>query len=538
MAVDEGRKPDDPQEPADDVAVGGDPRLQPSRRIIAIGSGKGGAGKSLVAANVGIYLAQVGKRVLLVDADLGGANLHTFLGIDRPPMASGGDPHGVESGRLGHTVVETAVPGLLLLSGAREPYGIANLARADRDSMMARVREAPADYVILDVGAGTAFNVLDFFLLADTGIVIVTPEPTSIENAYRFLRAAFVRATRKALGRNRNAKHIVSRIVDDLGGLPVPIDLREAVARELPSALPVVDRLRASFRPKLVINQARMRADLELGGAIQSVVRRRMGVHLDYLGHIEIDDVVWMTTRRKKPLIIESPGAKASKNIERIVRRILTLESRERGRTFDPPKAPHELNHYEILEIDAGTSDEEVRRAHKRMREIYGRDSLATYSLYSGDEMEAAQSRIEDAYDTLIDPSKRKPYDHSLFPEGLPGEPRRGAPASEEAATAPGGELELTSMTEFTGSFLRRLREARGLDLREVVQKTKIGIGYLRAIEEEDFAALPAPVYTRGFVFEFAKCLRVDPAQATKSFMLRYRKARLELGGEAAKPER
>src|SRR5204863_3878543 len=96
-----------------------DPR-RAARRIIAVGGGKGGAGKSLLAANLGIFLSTLGKRVVLLDADLGGANLHTFVGVERPRVTLG-DLFEKRVARVEDVVVETPIPGLGLVSGEGDP---------------------------------------------------------------------------------------------------------------------------------------------------------------------------------------------------------------------------------------------------------------------------------------------------------------------------------------------------------------------------------------------------------------------------------
>jgi len=91
----------------------------------------------------------------------------------------------------------------------------------------------------------------------------------------------------------------------------------------------------------------------------------------------------------------------------------------------------------------------------------------------------------------------------------------------------------ITPDTEFSGSLLRAVRESQGTSLSQISERTKVGTSYLRCIEEEEFKQLPAGVYVRGFVTEFAKCLRLDPEQVTQSYMRRY-KARMEPGEEGA----
>ena len=167
-------------------------RKSRSRRIIAVGGGKGGIGKSMVSANLGVALAQAGHKVLLVDADLGGANLHTCLGVG-PPESTLSDFLRRGKANLEEVMVATGVPGLSLIAGAQDSLDAANLKYAQKQKLLRTLLAQTADYLILDLGAGTSFNTLDFFLLADHGLLVVLPEPTSVENAYRFVKAAFFR---------------------------------------------------------------------------------------------------------------------------------------------------------------------------------------------------------------------------------------------------------------------------------------------------------------------------------------------------------
>ncbi len=163
-----------------------------ARKLVAVGGGKGGIGKSLVSANLGIALAQKGATVALIDADLGGANLHTCLGVPQPDISlSDFINHRVD--KLEGALVPTGVERLQLISGAQDMLDAANPKHGQKARLLRNMRSLDVDFVILDLGAGTAFNVLDFFLAADLGLCVLLPEPTSIENAYRFIKAAFFR---------------------------------------------------------------------------------------------------------------------------------------------------------------------------------------------------------------------------------------------------------------------------------------------------------------------------------------------------------
>jgi flagellar biosynthesis protein FlhG len=185
-----------PRLDSSDNAAGPRPAPAPQAlRTIAIGGGKGGIGKSLVAVTLGIELVRRGLRVVLVDCDLGGANLHSFLGMEYPrETLSDFVLRRVES--LSQLVITTPVPGLGLVSGARNAIQVANPMHQQKLRLLRAVAKLDADVAILDLGAGTHYNVVDFFLQAHHGILVIVPEPTSVENAYRFLKAAFLRRVR------------------------------------------------------------------------------------------------------------------------------------------------------------------------------------------------------------------------------------------------------------------------------------------------------------------------------------------------------
>ena len=509
------------------------------RRIVAFGGGKGGTGKSLLAANVAIFLATLGKRVVLLDADLDGANLHTFVGVERPRVTLG-DLFEQRVGSVEEVVVETAIPGLGLISGEGEPSWIGNQRPAHKHRLFAQVQKLDVDYLFVDLGAGAGRNTIDFFLLAEMGVLVVVPEPTSIENTYRFIKSAFLRRLRRAgLERAFVMTRDGGRAFE--GGIPAPFDL-VMVAREREPALAesLLAEIRA-FRPRIVINQARARSDLDLGSALCSAARRRLGITVDYLGHLEHDDSVWLAVRKRRPFLVEHPESLAAKGIERVARRLMALESLE-----PPPavvKAPSEQTHYEVLETDPAATDEEIRRAFRRVREVYGAESLVVCGLYDRERLHALHLQLDSSYDVLMDAAARKRYDQKLFPNGLP--PRRRPPPpvvglstivpvepDKEVATEPPVLPPLPEIgpeTAISGALLRQLRESRGIDLHMISERTKIGVSHLRSIENERFDVMPAPVYVRGFLVEYAKFLRIDVAHVLATYFERYRAARADL---------
>lgn len=485
------------------------PRTRP-RRVLVVSGAKGGVGKTVFAANLALYLATIGRQVVLVDADAGGANAHTCLGIDRPRGSATDGPLG--------PVVATPVPGLRLLRAGLDRPATGGSRTLRRARLLEGLRAMEAEYLVVDLGAGTVSSLIDVTLSCDLAIYVTLPEPTAIENTYRFIRGAFARRLRVAAPTREVRRALLERL-DALGGAPPPLNLlRDLESRGDPLAALVKEEM-AAFVPRIVLNQTRVRGDLELGDHLRSAVYRRFGLEVDYLGHIDYDDTVWSCVRTLRPLLVESPGTKASKSIEKIARRILALESKGRARQLRtvPPGS-----HHDLLEVDRGATDEEVRRAYKRAKEVFAADALCCYGLFDKQEIADLRVRLDEAYDVLLDPARRRPYELSVFP--LEVAPARGTDddrAQREPLPPP---PDINPDTDFTGTLLRAVRESQGLDLKDVSQTTKIGVPHLRALEDDDFGALPALVYVRGFVAEVAKLLHLDPQQVSRTYVRRYRR--------------
>lgn len=495
-------------------------------------------GKSIVASNLAVYLAQLGRSVVLVDADPVGAELHTLLGagdLDRPTSAGDGAEGDEEPDLAG---VKTAVPGLVLIPQTYRTGSTIPTRPGRKAHFIEAVRKLDVDYVVMDLGAGTGPATLDLYLGADIGLTVTTPEPPSVEAVYRFLRALFQRVVRRLLVSDRFRMRIAERAQAELGPLPAPHELTRALARYDAGLAKMASAELSRLRPRLVVNGTRLRTDTDLGVTMGEMSKRYLGVALDYVGYVEHDDAVWLSVRKCRPLLIDNPTSKSARNLERIARRTLALLTVEPSLVTDADASlSPEQTLYDVLGMHRGATDEELRRAYKRTRENYQPGSLALSSLLGSETLRREQARIDEAHDTLLDPSKRRAYDASTFSEQAAETPRKPAvdhQALEAERQMMRSELarEINAETEFTGRLLAKVREARGIELEEIAKATKISVAYLKAIEAEAFSELPAMVYTRGFVQELAKYLKLDAAQVTKTYLLRLRQWRAASGGE------
>ena len=294
-------------------------------RIVAVGGGKGGVGKTLVSTNLALALAERGQRVLLVDADLGGANAHTVLGI-APPLVTLSD---VVERKLSLSDVAVATPfaNLRFVSGALDDIAAANPNHSAKLRLLRQLSLVEADIVILDLGAGTSFNTLDFFLIAHTGILVVLPEPTSVENAYRFLKAAFFRrlaVVEKAFG----IKDLVDEARAQRNKLQIhtPADLLRAIEKRNPDVGRQVQVQMDRFVPRLVLNQARTDLsgdDAHIAHDMASACRRFLGIHLEVLAILPDDEAVRRAVRVRQPLRTVAPDSAIKKSLDKLAESVL-----------------------------------------------------------------------------------------------------------------------------------------------------------------------------------------------------------------------
>jgi flagellar biosynthesis protein FlhG len=297
------------------------------RQIWSVGGGKGGIGKSLLAASIGWQLARMGKRVVLVDADLGGANLHTCLGLP----ASGRTLADFIQRRVASiedVLVDVGPPGLSLISGASDLLSAANLKHAQKVRVMKHVRALDVDVVLIDLGAGTTFNILDFFLMSDVALLAVVPEPTSIENGYRFIKSALYRGLH-AVAPDETVRTLVDCALDPRNeeGIKTPLDLLARVEAIDPEAALLLRREVASFQPRFVVNDVRDVSDVGIGHQLVAACARHLGLRASYAGFVHHDDAVWQAVRRRRLFMADAPTSRAAEEIRQLTRGLVKGET-------------------------------------------------------------------------------------------------------------------------------------------------------------------------------------------------------------------
>lgn len=277
--------------------------------IVTVASGKGGVGKSVVASNLGLLLAREGQRVVLVDLDIGKANLHTRFGMFEP-MLSLTDFLSRKVGSL-KDIAQTVGwgTGLRLIPGTGDTLASAKFSHPQQQRLVRHLRHIDADILILDCASGTSFQALDFFLLGDHQIVVANPDPTSVIELYRFLKLAAIRKVMKSFMGDECDQVHSSLMEQEFESLQQVVDASNAFDPLNP--LKAEDVLR-EFQPLFVLNRMTAQTKLSIG-YLQEVIAKFIGSELVALGEIPQNDAVEQSIRLFQPVVDFAPKSSAAK---------------------------------------------------------------------------------------------------------------------------------------------------------------------------------------------------------------------------------
>ena len=260
-------------------AAGGKAVRRTATRIIAVSSGKGGVGKTNIAINLALAYAELGKRVVVMDADLGLANVNVVLGvIPRYNLY-----HLIRKQKTLSEIVVDTTYGIQIIAGASGFSKIANLSEEERRTFIAELAAlANADVIVIDCAAGVSSNVISFIAAADDAIIVTTPEPTAITDAYG----------------------IIKIIATEIESLDIGLKL-------------VVNRVHSVVEGRRVAER------------VITIAGQFLNLKVDYLGFVYEDPVVHAAVVRQKPFLVMDPRSKAAACIRHLVGRLENVDYRD-----------------------------------------------------------------------------------------------------------------------------------------------------------------------------------------------------------------
>jgi flagellar biosynthesis protein FlhG len=507
--------------------------------ILSFAAPTGGLGTTLLATNLGIQLAKKGRSVLVADLALTEATCHLALGMLRPERHLG-MYLGKEVANLKDAIVQTSVNNLSLLAGCPDSADVANIAYLSKQKLISDLKDQRYDYVLVDAGSGTGADTLDFFLAAQHAIAVVQTTSVGLEPFYRFFRAFLHRLLMEGL--NKKRYQALAPGLDPRSPLTGLWDMPETREEDLAAVERAIEARRFAFVQTGLTSEK----DQRMGHQLEALLRRNFLCPVRFLGGIDWDAQAAAAHRAFEPIAKAYPMCAFSLAVERLANLFLKEErepSPAQGHL--DPRPVGEMDAYELLELPYSASVKDIQVAYGRLLEPYLETSPLTLALYTKDEREAIRDRLEDAYKLLINTGLRQRYDDDLIAKGRMAAEERveeyGEPATEStgSGTVTGGhagedapqrsarniEAVLEEIQQFDGKALRRVREARGISVAEIVSETNIRTWYIECIEAERFDALPALIYLKGFLKQIAVYLGLDPHRVLADYIARYHAA-------------
>jgi flagellar biosynthesis protein FlhG len=298
--------------------------------FIPVASGKGGTGKTVFSSNLGVTLAGLGKTVILIDLDLGGSNLHTVLGIKNTLPGIGNliykKEHNLES-----ILVQTEYGRLHFIPGDALLPGTANMEYSAKKKLIKGIKNLVADYVIMDLGSGTSFNTVDFFLLSPDGFIVTTPEITSVLNAYSFIKTALYRLLYLSFpAKSEERKIITDFITQQIEGAKTSFNsLIYLLSRVSPESGAITREQMRSFMPRVVINMAKTQNDVAVGTKLNDIVNQNLGIKTEYASYIGYQAEASKAIAQRKPLVLLYPDTQYARTMTNVSHKII-------ARTLNP----------------------------------------------------------------------------------------------------------------------------------------------------------------------------------------------------------
>ncbi len=302
--------------------------------VIAVGGGKGGVGKSTFSANLGVSMAARGKSVLVIDADLGAANLHTILGV-RYPEKTLDDFLSNRHTDLESTLVDTAFANLRLLSSASDVLSLASPSYPERQRLFRAIQKLNVDVIIFDIAAGSQQRATDFFSLAPIGIILVEPVPTSLENAFSFLKNLLVRGLLRRFYHDKEITSFIQNTVDPRSSEKILhfSDLLLKLEEKSPAKVGAYRQLFLEGVCKMfvVVNSVKNQSQIQVAEKFCRIIKRYLALNIEVLGVLPYETAMDDSVINRTPFVAKYPQSPYAKGVADIIARINAIKPPSEG---------------------------------------------------------------------------------------------------------------------------------------------------------------------------------------------------------------
>lgn len=297
--------------------------------IIPIASGKGGVGKTILTANLGLTLSRMKKVTVIVDLDLGGSNLHTCLGIKNSYMGLGGYITNRQGNKLESYLVKTPYDRLFLIPGDSLIPGSTNVNHFTKVKLMKELKNIEADYVLLDLGAGTTNLTTDFFLMSHSNIIVTIPEITAILNAYSFLKNAIYRLLILSFPKfSKERKYVTDTLTQKIEGSELNfIKLIEGIKSISTDSYKKAISTINMFIPKIIINKGKNVQSVKIASNLKKISKENLNIDIEYIGYVPEFPEVSLSILQRKPALLMLEGTEFEQALTDMVKHIYNFSN-------------------------------------------------------------------------------------------------------------------------------------------------------------------------------------------------------------------
>ena len=506
-------------------------------KLIAAFSPKGGAGTSLIIANLSIYLAQKGKKVLLIDAAPNGGTLHTYLNL---PTIAVSDEVAEHFSVL--PLISTDYQNLSFFSNLLH-QGTKVSELLVRWQM--EIRQGQFDFVFIDMGSVINSDLMEVIGIADYSLMFISPDFISFEKSNYFFRELVNYRLRNVelkydiLLETQNIRRAKKDYLFTFRNLLV------LLSQAIPKNSNQIANIESDLKIGIVYNGMKNSADKELTSLYQFIISSSFGVETDCIAEIAYSDLVPTSIAAMKPVVTLEKNAEFIDVLDNLASTLSAYLFQQSSMKKKLKIAP--FNYYEWFGLDRGCTSLDIKNQYEKLKKLYVVDNPMLRDIYSDSDLFILNSLIDTIFKELNDSEIRREYDMDIeshivsletsFPDiFMIGEVikkyNRGKKReilvkkdvfgrSAEKNVSSQAESDFVDANEIfrkyselpvTGDLLRKIREEVGISYELIISRTKISNGVLYAIENDMYQQLPADLYVKNFVQQYCRTLKLNAA--------------------------
>ena len=516
-------------------------------KVVVTFSPKGGAGTSVITANLAIYLAQKGKKVLLMDASLNGGTLHTYLNLPSYAVSEEVSEH--------FSILPLITSDYQNLSFFSNLKGAGGFLKVSDHLVrwQTELRQSQFDFVLIDMGSRMDSDLFDTIGMVDYSIMFMSSDHVSIEKSNYFFKSLADHRLK-----NVELKYDLSYTVQNIKRMKKELlftfrNLLLLTSAVSPKNASQIAEVVNNVKIGIVYNAVRSSSEKEFASLYQLIIRNSCGIEADLIGELSYSEVITTSITTMRPVVtLEKNGEfvdaldEMASNMSQQLFQKKGVSPKNRNRLFP-------FTYYELLGLDRGCSTQDVNTQYERLRKIFVIENPILRALFDDEQLYVYNALLETVYRQLGDYEVRKEYDMEIdqhlnsleesFPDifllsevlkkyyrNKKGSSSKFVKKDVFGRDAEKGkdnveELEFVDVNkifekygndEISGNILKKIREEIGVSVKSIVASTKISHFILAAIENDRYSQLPADIYVKGFLKNYCRAIKLNSDNTNK----------------------